>query len=123
MARILVVDDDNAILSMVCSILARIGHTVLTASNGKECLAQLESGRPDLVLTDLFMPDMDGMETIAAVQDRWPGVKIMAMSGGGANPSSVDFLDLAGHLGADQTIRKPFNFKQLIEAVNQVLEI
>src|SRR5258707_151871 len=100
--RILVVDDDPAVLRLTSQILREAGFEVLTAENGKETMNQIDSADVDLVLTDLAMPVQDGFETIKMLRNRRPGLKIIAMSG-----RFCDLLQVAKLLGAEATLAKP----------------
>jgi CheY-like chemotaxis protein len=122
MARILVVDDEPDILVILDRMLRRAEHETVLASNGKEAIKRLEESPVDAVITDLIMPDGEGIETIAAIRKRWPGVKIIAMSGGGRQ-SPVAYLAVAATLGADATLAKPFERADLVETLNRVLGV
>jgi CheY-like chemotaxis protein len=119
MARILIVDDEPEILVILERMLRKMNHETVLAGNGKEAVRRLEEAPFDLVLTDLIMPESEGIETIAAVRKRWPGVKIIAMSGGGRQ-SPVPYLAVAANLGADATLAKPFDRADLVNALCQV---
>jgi CheY-like chemotaxis protein len=120
MARILIVDDEPDILAILDRMLRKMGHETVLAGNGKEAVRRLDEAAFDLVITDLIMPESEGIETIAAVRKRWPAVKIIAMSGGGRQ-SPVPYLAVAATLGADATLAKPFDRAGLTDAVNRVL--
>jgi len=107
MLRILVVDDDDAFRKMMCQTLTEMGYEVLEASNGKEAVQVYEVCPADVVLTDLIMPDTDGIETIREFKRIHSGVKIIAMSGGGW-VGTRNYLKAAKLLGADETLTKPF---------------
>jgi len=121
MTVILVVDDDPVIRLMLREALALDGHSVLEAADGDACSRHLETSRPDLIITDIFMPEKDGIETICEVHDRWPDTKIIAMSTGGSRPEAMDYLKIAKGLGADQVLHKPFSVKEILETVNDLL--
>jgi CheY-like chemotaxis protein len=120
MARILIVDDEPDILVILDRMLRRMDHETMLAGNGKEAVRRLEESAVDVVITDLIMPESEGIETIAAIRKRWPGVKIIAMSGGGRQ-SPVAYLAVAATLGADATLAKPFERADLAEALRHVL--
>jgi CheY-like chemotaxis protein len=103
-ARILIVDDDVQVRSFLAALLEAEGYTVLQASDGREVQALCDQDDIDLVITDLVMPEQEGLETIHVIRHRWPKLPIIAVSGafGGA------YLDLAKKLGAAAVIRKPF---------------
>jgi CheY-like chemotaxis protein len=121
MARILIVDDEPDILVILDRMLRKMNHQTILAGNGKEAVQRLEENPVDLVITDLIMPESEGIETIAVIRKRWPGVKIIAMSGGGRQ-SPVPYLAVAATLGADATLTKPFDRANLVDALRHVLE-
>jgi two-component system, cell cycle response regulator CpdR len=120
MARILIVDDEPELLIILERMLHKLNHNTALAGNGKEAVRRLEDAPFDVVLTDLIMPESEGIETIATVRKKWPGVKIIAMSGGGRQ-SPVAYLAVAANLGADATLAKPFDRADLADALRQVL--
>ena len=88
-------------------------YQVLTAENGRDALAYLNGHRVDIVLTDLFMPEMDGIELVAALRKQFPGIRVVAMSG----RPGVDYLAVARELGVRHTLRKPFEINELLAAL------
>jgi CheY-like chemotaxis protein len=120
MANILVVDDNEEILILQREILGRGGHQVTTAINGDEAIRLFRASQFDLVITDLIMPDKEGIETIRDLRKLNPVVKIIAMSGGG-RLSAEDNLAIAQSLGASRTLAKPFSSRDLLEVVNNLL--
>ncbi len=120
MARILLIEDDNRLRVAIKDILTALGHDVEEAANGKAGLFLFKQNPPDLVVTDLVMPEMEGIETIQALRRLDPGVKIVAMSGGGIN-SPGSYLHLAKKLGAAAVISKPFSRKSLEAALKEAL--
>lgn len=119
MIRILVVDDDDPLRKILSITLARMGHHVVEARNGKEALQLCQAEPPDIVLTDIVMPEKEGIETIGALRRFHPNVKIIAMSGGGSGSAS-DYLKIAKHLGARVTLAKPFSDQAMAEAIATV---
>jgi len=111
--RVLVIEDNGDMRNLLRLVLEDAGHDVLTATHGKEGLAYVNGHRVDVVVTDLFMPEMDGIEVIAALRQQFPGVRIVAMSG----RPGVDYLPVARELGAAQILRKPFEMDELLSAV------
>jgi CheY-like chemotaxis protein len=111
--RVLVIEDNGDMRDMLRLTLEGAGHDVVTASHGQEGLGYLNGHKVDLVLTDLFMPEMDGIEVIAALRAQFPGVKVVAMSG----RAGVDYLSVARELGAARILRKPFSMDELLTAV------
>ena len=120
MAHILVIDDERNVRESLSQALERTGHRVSLATNGNEGLAELQASRPDLVITDILMPEKEGMETIMEIHREWPEMRIIAISGGG-RMSNMTFLDAAQKLGATMVLKKPFSVHELLEAVSQCL--
>jgi CheY-like chemotaxis protein len=117
-ARILVVDDRADERNLVQEMLVSTGHEVVCASNGREALQQQRANSADLIITDLFMPELDGVETILALRHEFPSVKIVAMSG---NVAGDTMLSVARRLGAVEVLEKPFTLEQLLTAVAKAL--
>src|SRR5271155_3662471 len=117
MARILIIDDDPQLRRLLARILQSVGHDVNEASNGSDGLARFAEAPPALVITDILMPEKEGIETIRELRRLAPAVPIIAMSGGGASQKSMKFLDMAAKLGATVALAKPFRAPQLIETV------
>ncbi len=125
MARILVVDDDAAVQMTVRLLLERAGHSVVTADNGRKGLALCQSGEFDLLFLDIFMPGMDGFETMRMVRRQQPQLPIIVISGRPISPeadSAPDFLTMAIKLGAVSSLQKPFRPADLLAAVTGCLE-
>lgn len=120
MTKILVVDDDARILRSLDRLLTREGYEVETAADGFIALKMFEERAADLVITDINMPGMDGIEVITALQDLRSDVPVIAISAGGLLPSEV-LLQNADMLGAISSISKPFDVDTLLEAVSQAL--
>lgn len=121
LVRILVIEDEEAVLSLVTKILSRVGHDVDGVSNGREGLRRFEASPVDLVITDINMPDMDGLEVMKAFRSVRADVPIIAISGGGLMPQEV-LLSIASRLGASEMVSKPFATKELISAVERAVE-
>jgi DNA-binding NtrC family response regulator len=120
-ARILVVDDDDAMRAIVEHPLRRQGHDVVGATNGAHALRLLGESSFDLVITDLVMPEVEGLELVRALRNRVPRPRIIAMSGAG-HGGPVDYLVVARTLGATATLAKPFTQQALLDLVAQVLD-
>jgi two-component system chemotaxis response regulator CheY len=118
--RILVIDDDEITRCLIEELLLCAGHQVLVAANGVSGMRLLSKEQPDLVITDILMPDQDGLGLIMAVRRERPAAKIIAISGGGAL-GSLDLLMSARRLGADDTLTKPVMPDELLESVNRFL--
>lgn len=119
-ARILLIDDDDSVRRVVCKLLVRHRHDVLEARDGAVGLRLLDGMQCDLVITDIFMPGMDGIETVRRIRQDHPGTKILVMSGGDET-GTLDLLEGAQVLGAAATLRKPFLLEQLVETVGELL--
>jgi CheY-like chemotaxis protein len=122
-AKILIVDDDSAVQMTIRLLLERAGHSVVVAGDGRKGLAVFEAGDFDLLFLDIFMPGMDGLETMRLVHQRRPLTPIIVISG---NPvlepgSGPDFLRMAGKLGAVRSLQKPFKPAALLAAVASCL--
>ena len=120
MARILIIDDEDELRSMLRRMLEQAGHEVTEAVNGAEGIQLYERDRPDLIITDIIMPEKEGVETIIALRQADPNLPIIAISGGG-RLEATDFLTMAKKLGARHTLSKPFRRDQLLEAVGECL--
>jgi len=118
---ILVIDDEELLVKMVKTMLEREGFRVLVAPNGKQGLKLFREESVDLVITDIFMPEKEGLETIRELRRESPGVKIIAMSGGMARAEGFSALPLAEKLGANHTLLKPFERTELLSAVSDCL--
>lgn len=117
--HVLVVDDRPDILGFVRAALERAGYKVAVAQNGRDAI-NLQRARPaDLLITDIFMPEADGMETIDRFRTEYPGTRIIVMSGGVAKMQ--DYLRVADQIGVDATLRKPFSMDELLTVVRSVL--
>ena len=120
MSAILVVDDDLSVLDVMSEMLRLEGHVVTVAENGKEAIDQVAANNIDLVITDLIMPEKEGLETIADIRRSHADMPIIAISGGG-RLGPMDYLETAKFIGADATLAKPFARAELIEAVDGLL--
>jgi len=118
MARILVIDDDCGIQTVLHDILSHFGHDVHVAVDGREGLARYRDCHPDLVITDIFMPERNGLDVILDLAPS--NANIIAMSGGGEIDCG-DYLDDAVQFGARRWLRKPFTVHALVEAVNELI--
>lgn len=124
MAHILVVDDDELLRVVLGRALEAAGHTVFAAASGRIALASLAAGRFDLVICDVFMPEMDGFETLRAVKERAPDLPVVAISAerrSWPGMQSPDFLEMAVALGATAGLRKPLDLRALEALVARCL--
>lgn len=120
MAKILLIDDDPLVRHTITRILSRDGYEVVSARNGREGLAAFQNEQPALVITDILMPEQEGVETIRAIRQLSPDLPIIAISGGGRF-SGADYLAIATAFGASRTIAKPFEADTLLNSVAQCL--
>jgi CheY-like chemotaxis protein len=119
MATILLMDDDDQVRRLVQVALEDTGYRVLSAASGEEGLHLLQDEIADLVIVDIFMPGLDGLEVIQLLRKTRPACKIIAMSGGSWE---WDYLNSAKHLGANDTLKKPFSLQELQGAVSSQLK-
>ena len=117
MKRILLIDDDSLLLEVMRQTLSQAGYEVSTAADGKEASALYASRKPDIVITDVYMPNKDGLEALMELRENFPHIKLIAMSGGVAK---TNLLEVARVLGASCTLVKPFQPEELLQAVSQV---
>ena len=125
MAKILIVDDDSAVQATIRLLLERAGHSVVVASDGRKGLAVFEAGEFDLLFLDIFMPGMDGIETMRRVHQQRPRTPVVVISGKPvvSDPAKApDFLTMATKLGAVCGLQKPFKPSDLLAAVAACLE-
>ena len=129
MIKVLVIDDEMDVLIVLREILTRAGFEVRIAENGMEGLELLRQERADLVITDIIMPGMDGVATVRAIRNEFPGTRVLVISGGGNiapmeyEPAAIKtsaYLASAAKAGADLTLTKPFDRNELIEAVRSL---
>lgn len=121
MKRILVIDDDIQVRQMLKQTLQRAGYEVAAAADGNEGIKLYRDEPTDLVITDIIMPEKEGIETIMELKRDFPDVKIIAISGGGRVVPG-NYLEIAHRLGADRTFAKPFDRVELLEAIQQLLD-
>jgi PAS domain S-box-containing protein len=117
--RILVVDDEAGVRSFLCAALAQAGYEAMEAANGKQALSRLRQAPAQLVITDLVMPEGEGLETIRAIRQEFPNVGVIAISGAFGG----EFLKVAEKLGADAILAKPLTAELLLAKVAEVLEM
>jgi len=124
MPRILVIDDDMAIGTVIKTVLEHEGFDVVVAEDGRSGITAVESSRFDLIIIDICMPGMDGLESIRHLNKRAPDVPVVAMSGFQFRDSAKgapDFLSMATKLGAASSIQKPFRARELVHVVEACL--
>jgi CheY-like chemotaxis protein len=118
---ILLVEDDETVRDAVSMMLERAGYDVTLAENGLVAAGLIEDWTPDLVITDVFMPDGDGIEMLTLIRNRRPHLPVIAISGG--SPTlRLDYLRVATDLGAVATLHKPFLAEEFLATVARVLQ-
>jgi DNA-binding NtrC family response regulator len=122
MAKILIVDDEVSIRTLVSKILAKDGHETVVAENGVHACNGFQNAEIDLIITDLVMPERNGIEMIIELKKSHPDMKVIAISGGSGFSEQIDLLSVAKLLGAKYIIKKPFTVDQIRDAVNDTLE-
>lgn len=119
---VLVVEDDPELLKLMTAAFARAGFKAYSARNGRLGVQLLRALKPDLMVTDIVMPEKEGIATIIEAKTTAPDTAVIAISGGGAYGRSGNFLQWAEELGADEAMAKPFPMSQLLSAARVVLE-
>ncbi len=117
--KILVVEDDTLTRVTLCKLFQRMNFDTCEACNGYMALKMMHQEKPDVIVTDLLMPDKEGLETIVEIRRENTGVKIVAMSGGG-HTHNMSFLDMAKALGADYTLAKPFRPNEILDLIKNL---
>jgi CheY-like chemotaxis protein len=120
MALVLLIEDDAAVRDMIARLVERMGHQVVQAPEGRAGLRAFEREAADVVITDINMPEMDGIEVISCLRRLRAGVPIIAISGGGLMPKEL-LLSTASALGAIEVLPKPFVVQQLRDALDRAL--
>ncbi len=120
MIRVLIIDDDLQLREMMRQALERDGYDVQEAADGREGVDMFRKAPANLVITDLIMPEQEGIETIRELRGDFPKLKIIAISGGGrAGPDG--YLTVAKAFGADRTLCKPFDLRTMLDTVKELL--
>ena len=119
--RILIIDDDEQIRVLLEQMMEWAGFAVAVAENGKIGMQLQEQHPADLVITDLIMPEQEGLETISRLKKQYQGIKIIAISGGGRIGPEA-YLPAALELGADRVFSKPFDVQEIVNAVQELLQ-
>ena len=120
MARILVIDDDGLTRDILKEILSLLGHDIVEAGDGKEGVGRYSEAPTDLVITDIVMPEEDGLETIQEIYEMNPQAKVIAMTGFDGD-GEMGYLALAEKLGASLTLKKPLHRDDIVSAVETAL--
>jgi CheY-like chemotaxis protein len=122
MSLILLVDDHEPMRTTLADLLQHMGHGVITAGNGKQALAMQKQNPANILLTDIFMPEMDGFELIQEFRRLYPSVKIIALSGGMPKDPGGPYLNIAKQFGAKWILPKPFSITQLADVIRAASE-
>jgi len=123
MKRILVIEDDESHLRMLTTVLNKANYEVVSAPNGYSGFELFRENPCDLVISDIFMPEQEGLETITKLKEYYPNTKIIAISGGGikTNYMPKDILEIAKDLGANKVMAKPLHIPDLLKTVMSLL--
>ena len=121
MPRVMLIDDDDAVRASIRKLLEREGHTVIEEADGKSALRHFAGNPADVVISDVFMPDMSGIEFLIRVREVFPEAKIIVISGGGYL-TKESALSNAAIFGADRILEKPVEAEVLMKTVREVLE-
>lgn len=122
MKRILIIDDDTEFRKMLTVSVAQAGYEIVEAANGKEGMKKYQSEKIDLVVTDIFMPEKEGIETIMELRAIDPDIKIIGISGGGIH-KEFGFLENLSDFGAQRTFQKPFALQDFLVAIEELLGV
>jgi CheY-like chemotaxis protein len=120
MKHILIIDDDPSILLLFSQFLESAGYSVASAPDGTEGLRSVKAEKPDLIITDIMMPEMDGLELLMEIKRNHPGIPVIAISGG-MKIRPISFLPQAKKLGARHIFQKPVALAELLQAVQELL--
>jgi len=119
--RVLIIDDDEQIRVLLQQMMEWAGFEVAVAENGRIAMQVQEQMPADLVITDLIMPEQEGLETISRLKKQYAGIKIIAISGGGRIGPEA-YLPAALELGADRVFSKPFDVQEIVSSVQELLQ-
>jgi DNA-binding NtrC family response regulator len=122
MAKILLIEDQSFTATIMETVLKNAGHIVSVAKDGEAGLAAFAVARPDVVITDIVLPKVDGLEVIRNIQAQAPGFPVIALTGGG-NTGMYSYLDKARELGALEVFRKPVTAEQLLDGIKRCLDL
>jgi DNA-binding response OmpR family regulator len=122
MARLLIIEDDSSYLKLLKIVTERAGHESFLALDGKEGMRLFNQHDIDLIITDIYMPEQDGLETIIEIKSTHPETKIIALSGGGSRGWKDSTLLMAEDLGADAVLAKPFDNAKLIDTIDRLIQ-
>jgi two-component system KDP operon response regulator KdpE len=118
--KVLIIDDDPALLRLMSMAFQAAGYSTVSADNGRKGVRMAAAHRPDLVVTDIVMPDIEGIGAIRAIKQSSRPPKVIAISGAGRG-RGADYLSWARHLGADEVLAKPFRMSELLKISQSVI--
>lgn len=118
MAKILIVDDEPQLRDMLRHMLQQDSHEVIEAENGLQGCKIYREQKPDIIITDLVMPEQNGIDMLLELKKEFSDLRVLAISGGGGITGSFDYLPIAKLIGAEQILKKPFGLQELREAVS-----
>jgi DNA-binding response OmpR family regulator len=121
MAKVLIIDDDAAMRRMMNRVLTDARHQVLEASDGRDGIRKFRDEAPEIIVTDIVMPEQEGIQTIREIRAAGSTVGIIAISGGGGGGDGALYLTIAGELGADAVLQKPFRLTELVAVIDRML--
>jgi len=123
MARILIIDDDDEIVKTLQELFSGAGYEVLTALNGRDGIDLYRKEQPDVVITDIIMPEKDGAQVIYELQKEFPGIKMIAMTGGGGPTDAKAYLkSIMEHSQVKHAFEKPFALEEMLKAVQELID-
>lgn len=123
MAKILVVDDEPSLRTMLTHMLEQDNHEVVVAEDGEQGLSLYRENLPDLVISDLVMPNKNGIDMILELKKEYPELRLIAISGGGGITGAFDYLPTAKLVGANAILKKPFGIKELRKSLHDILDV
>jgi DNA-binding response OmpR family regulator len=121
MAKVLIIDDDAAMRRMMSRVLTDARHQVIEASDGLDGVRKFRAEAPEIIVTDIVMPEQEGIQTIREIRADGSAVVIIAISGGGGGGDGSLYLTIAEELGADAVLQKPFRLAELVAVVDRML--
>ena len=122
MATVLVVDDEESVREMVVKMIEPVGYNVIEAGNGAEARDVCEEASVDLIITDIVMPEKNGIDLIMEVKKEYPDTPVIAISGGGGIAGRYDYLEIAKLVGAKNILKKPFSMAELRSVIDSTLK-
>jgi len=120
MNKVVIIDNNSLEREKIKNLMLSSGYIVFSASNGKKGLDLIQDIKPDLVVTEIIMPERDGLEVITTLNKTYPETRIIAISAGGSRLADFPLLDLALQMGADFTFDKPVDEKSFIEVIKRI---